>query len=123
MAPGCKEDNRTAHTTRAQKRWAHQRRVLLYRIAQYGLTEENYRDFLSDYQYKRLRPLNPGFQKWFWNKTNLPDILGDYAHCLPRYFFRVLVSGGRQRIYGYDGQGLCSWTVCWTAWPGSRSWP
>lgn len=106
---GVQEDNRTAHTTRAQKRWAHQRGFYSYRIAQYGLTEENYRDFLSDYQYKRLRPLNPGFQKWFWNKTNLPDILGDYAHCLPRYFFRVLVSGGRQRIYGYDGQGLCSW--------------
>lgn len=106
---GVQEDNQTAHTTRAQKRWAHKRGFYSYRIAQYGLTEENYRSFLSDYQYKRLRPLNPGFQKWFWNKTNLPDILADYSEHLPRYFFRILVSNGRQRIFGYQGRGECSW--------------
>lgn len=106
---GVQEDKQTAHTTRAQKRWAHKRGFYSYRIAQYGLTEENYKDFLSDYQYKRLRPLNPGFQKWFWNKTNLPDILRGYVGYLPRYFFRVLYSEGRQYIYDYDGRGKCCW--------------
>ena len=92
---GVQEDNQTAHTTRAQKRWAHKRGFYSYRIAQYGLTEENYRSFLSDYQYKRLRPLKPTCPI-FWRTTvsTCPGTSSGYWSAMADSGFLAIRAGG-----------------------------
>ncbi len=87
---GLKEDNRLECTTFREKRWAHRRGFYSYRIKQYGLTEENYRGMLSDYAYKRLRPINGVYQKWLWDKVVMYYVLAPYQAYLPRYYFRIL---------------------------------
>ncbi len=100
---GLRDDRRTAHTTPAVRRWTHRLGFYSYRVAQYGLTKENYRDFLSDYDYKRMRPLNPGYQKWFWNKAHLPVLLAPFRAHLPVYWFRIEPRAGGNLVVPYDG--------------------
>lgn len=85
---GLKEDNGYAGTTCAEKLWAHKHGFYSYRIHQYGITRDNYNEFLSDYDYKRLRPLNNMFRKWFWDKTMSYHILQPCKDILPEYYCR-----------------------------------
>ncbi len=95
---GLKEDRLVETTTRQEKRWAHQRGFYSYRIKQYGLTEENYRGMLSDYDYKRLRPINGKYQKWLWDKVFMYYVLAPYQAYLPRHYFRILPEEGENLI-------------------------
>lgn len=95
---GLKEDRLVETTTAQEKRWAHQRGFYSYRIKQYGLTEENYRSMLSDYDYKRLRPINGVYQKWLWDKIFMYYVLAPYQKYLPRYYFRILPGEGQNLI-------------------------
>lgn len=87
---GLRDDVLTAPTSISEKLWAHRRGFYSYRIKQYGLSDENYRSMMSDYDYKRLRPINPGYQKWFWDKITMYYILEPFADYLPTYWFRVV---------------------------------
>ncbi len=95
---GLKEDRLVETTTAQEKRWAHQRGFYSYRIKQYGLTEENYRSMLSDYDYKRLRPINGKYQKWLWDKVFMYYVLAPYQAYLPRHYFRILPEEGGNLI-------------------------
>lgn len=86
---GLKEDNKLTFTTAAEKRWAHKRGFYSYRIRQYGLTEENWRQLLSDYDYKRLRPINGKYQKWLWDKISTYYVMAPFRDCFPAYYFRT----------------------------------
>jgi hypothetical protein len=99
---GLRDDNRLTITTRAEKRWAHRRGFYSYRIKQYGLTEENYRDVLSDYSYKRLRPINGHYQKWLWDKVFMYYVMTPYKNYLPRHYYRIVPVEGKNRIYSFD---------------------
>lgn len=103
---GLREDSKVKITTGTEKRWAHRRGFYSYRIAQYGLTEENYRDFLSDYTYKRLRPLNNVYRKWFWDKILTYYVLHPFAEYLPRHFYRIAADHGVCRVIPFDGDGI-----------------
>ena len=90
-----REDRRDKYTTRAEKRWAHKRGFLSFRIKQYGLTEENYKNCLSDRDYKWLRPINNRYFKWIWDKVSLRYILDDYSEYLPEYYFNFVKRDGK----------------------------
>jgi hypothetical protein len=102
---GLKDDNRLTFTTPQEKRRAHRHGFYSYRIRQYGITEKNYRDFLSDYEYKRLRPLNGKYQKWLWDKISTYYVMEPFRDCFPAYYFRVEPEEGGNRIYAFDGEG------------------
>lgn len=84
---GLKEDRDFKGTGRKEKRWAHKRGFYSWRIRQYDLTEENYREILSDRDYKWLRPINNGFYKWFWNKKISAYVLQPYKAYIPTCYF------------------------------------
>lgn len=88
------QDRLSPRTTLREKRWAHRRGFLSHRIAQYGLTEENYRDCLSDRDYRWLRPINNHYSKWLEDKVTVRYVLEKYRHCLPEYYYRVLRRDG-----------------------------
>ncbi len=88
---GKRQDTRSRCGTYRDLRWAHKRGFYSYRIEQYGLTEDNYKDFLSDYQYKRLRPINNVYKKWLWGKMSFNHILRKYRAVLPEYYYHIIV--------------------------------
>lgn len=98
---GLKDDNKLAFTTAAEKKWAHERGYYSYRIGQYGLTEENWRTMLSDYDYKRLRPINGKYQKWLWDKISTYYVMAPFRDCFPAYYFRT--DGGVIYPFGEKG--------------------
>lgn len=71
------------------KVWAHGHGFFSYRIAQYGLDDNNVGHMLSDRDYRYLRPLNNGFRKWVEDKISIRYVLGQHSACLPKYFFHI----------------------------------
>lgn len=102
---GVKDDLKHTPVSLRCKLWAWRRGFYSYRIQQYGLTNENYKGFLSDYTYKRLRPLNSIYRKWFEDKIITYYAFGPFREYLPRYFCRFSVQGDTVRVLPfYCGQ-------------------
>ena len=93
-----REDDRDKFTTPAEKKWAHERGFLSYHIKQYGLTDENWRSFLSDRDYKWLRPLNNDYRKLLWDKVTLRYCLDRYRRYLPEYYYHLVPRDGRCQL-------------------------
>ncbi len=82
----------------AQREWALSRGFYPGRIELYGLNEQNWADYLPDYQYFMLHPMNNHFLKWL-DKTTLKYVL-DGSVCsdiMPAYYVYVEneLCGGR----------------------------
>lgn len=54
-----------------------------------GITKENYKDYLSDYDYWRLFPLDGKYHKWIDNKLELKYLLGNLGKYMPEYYFQI----------------------------------
>lgn len=80
------------------KLWAHRNGFLSFRIKQYNLTDENKRDFLSDYDYRKLRPINNELVTWVYDKVSMRYILDKFSAYLPKYYFHLDERYGIQRI-------------------------
>ena len=64
-----------------------------------GITEDNYRDYLSDDDYYRLTPLDGVYHSWIDNKLTLKYLLGDLAGYMPLYYFQILPDGKILRLF------------------------
>jgi len=73
-----------------KKKWALERGFYPGRIELYGLTEENYRDYVPDFQYFMLHPMNNHFLKWL-DKTTLKYVLNSNGceDTMPEYYVYV----------------------------------
>jgi len=73
-----------------KKRWALERGFYPGRTELYGLTEENWRDYVPDYPYFMLHPMNNHFLKWL-DKTTLKYVLnsGGCESVMPEYYVYV----------------------------------
>lgn len=73
-----------------KKKWALERGFYPGRIELYGLTEENYRNYVPDYQYFMLHPMNNHFLKWL-DKTTLKYVLNSNGceDVMPEYYVYV----------------------------------
>ena len=82
----------------AKKRWALERGFYPGRIELYNLTEENYMDYVPDFQYFMLHPMNNHFLKWL-DKTTLKYVLNSNGceSVMPKYYVYVEndLCGGR----------------------------
>lgn len=85
------------------KFWAHSRGFLSFRKEQYQLTEDNAGRFLSDRDYRWLRPLNNVYRKWLWDKVSLRYSLGRWSEYLPIYYFHVAMREGALLPLAMDG--------------------
>lgn len=102
---GLKEDRCFKGTSRKEKRWAHKRGFYSWRIRQYGLNDENFRDVLSDRDYKWLRPINSAFYKWFWNKKISAYVLQPYREYTPVCYFWTCIRDGEWVLYPFLSAG------------------
>lgn len=82
----------------SKKRWALERGFFPGRIELYGLTEDNYKGYIPDYQYFMLHPMNNHFLKWL-DKTTLKYVLNSNGceETMPEYYVYVEndLCGGR----------------------------
>lgn len=71
-------------------KWALERGFYPGRVELYGLTEENYRDYVPDFQYFMLHPMNNHFLKWL-DKTTLKYVLNSNGceSTMPEYYAYV----------------------------------
>lgn len=80
------------------KKWALERGFYPGRIELYGLNDSNYLDYVPDYQYFMLHPMNNHFLTWL-NKTTLKYVLNsnDVEDTMPDYYLYVEndLCGGR----------------------------
>lgn len=69
--------------------WAHSKGFLASWAGYYGLTEQNYNDYLSDYDFYRVWPLNDWTKIWVNDKLTLKFLLqGTSLDCLmPKYYY------------------------------------
>lgn len=73
-----------------KKKWALERGFYPGRIELYGLTDKNYMNYMPDYQYFMLHPINNHFLKWL-DKTTLKYVLNSNGceDAMPEYYVYV----------------------------------
>lgn len=95
-----------------EKKWAYDRGFFPWRIQQYGLTEENYRNYISDEDYYYLHPLNNRYRMWIDDKLTIKYILSPFDRFLPRYYYHLMKDRGIMRLidcpqdYSSDAEGV-----------------
>ncbi len=80
-------------TTFSQKLWAYKRGFFSDKIEYYGLTDENYIDYISDFDYMKLHPINGKYSRWIDDKLTTYYILSPFREYLPRYFYQIMDGG------------------------------
>ena len=73
-----------------KRMWALKRGFYPYRIAQYNLSNDNYRDMLSDRDYKLLYPINNQYRIWIDDKLTMKYILKPFDEYMPKYYFHLM---------------------------------
>ncbi|WP_026666805.1 sugar-transfer associated ATP-grasp domain-containing protein [Butyrivibrio sp. AE2005] len=97
-----------------KKFWAHRHGFFSWRLYQYGLTKDNYSNFLSDYDYYWLNRINNHYQIWVNDKTTFRYVMEPFKEFIPQYFFSVYKRSGKTVIskmwdcpndvpHGFDG--------------------
>lgn len=81
-----------------QKKWAVKRGFYPYHVWQYGLTEENYRSIVSDWDYGYLYPLNNYYQELIDNKLFAWYTLAPFRAYLPKHYYHLLRDRGILRL-------------------------
>ena len=65
---------------------------------QYGITKENHEEFISDFEYKWLRHINPKYRKWMEDKITVKYICSDYNECFPEYYYHIICKNGNNKV-------------------------
>lgn len=70
-------------------KWSHERGFLAESVCAYNLTEENVKDYLSDYDYYKVWPLNSWMRIWVNDKLTLKYMLAGtkFDGVMPQYYF------------------------------------
>lgn len=85
-----RDDEHAFPTDETTKKWALERGFFPGRVELYGLTEENYIQYVPDYQYFMLHPMNNHFLKWL-DKTTLKYVLNSNGceSVMPDYYIYI----------------------------------
>lgn len=78
--------------------WALKRGFYPYRIAQYNLTDDNYKTILSDRDYKKLFPINNKYRKYIDDKLVMKYILSPFDEYLPEYYYHLISGRGCEAL-------------------------
>lgn len=81
------KDSKNVNLT--QKIRIYKKGFLVSNFTRYGLTENNYMDYLPDFDYYNLHPINGIFSKWIDDKMTMKYILHPYNSFLPMYYFEL----------------------------------
>jgi len=85
-----KDDEEAFPVSPEQAKWAMERGFYPGRVSLYKLTEDNYRNYVPDYNYFMLHPMNNHFLKWL-DKTTLKYVLNSNGceDTMPEYYVYV----------------------------------
>ncbi len=84
------DDEKAFPVSDEQRKWALERGFYPGRVVLYGLTEDNYQDYVPDFNYFMLHPMNNHFLKWL-DKTTLKYVLNSNGcgDAMPEYYVYV----------------------------------
>lgn len=92
------EVNNSVPLPAKQRRWAVKRGFFPYRIQQYGLTDENYQNTISDWDYCYLYPLNNHYSELVNNKLYEWYTLAPFREYLPKHYYHLMRNRGVLRL-------------------------
>ena len=89
------DDEKAFPTDEKTKRWALERGFYPGRVELYGLTEENYKNYLPDFNYFMIHPINHHFRIWVNDKLTLKYVLNsnNCEDTMPEYYLYVENNG------------------------------
>ena len=93
-----KDFSTNKETTLKQKLWAYRHGFLSYRLIQYGITEENYGEYISDFEYKWLRHINPKYRKWMEDKITVKYVCSEFNRFFPEYYYHIICKNGNNKV-------------------------
>lgn len=73
-----------------KKIWAQKKGFFSNKLDYFNLTEKNYKDYLPDFEYSKLHPINGIFSRWIDDKLTIRMILHPYKEYLPNYYFHIV---------------------------------
>ncbi|KKE79859.1 hypothetical protein WH51_05110 [Bacilli bacterium VT-13-104] len=71
------------------KIWAYRKGFLSKNALIYNLNEENIDEYLQDFAYYKLHPINGKFSKLIDDKITLKYVLNKYNNYLPEYYYKI----------------------------------
>ena len=75
--------------TLSSKVWAWKRGFFVKSVDRYCLNENNYKEYLSDFSYLKMHPLNGRYSHWIDDKLTSWYILSEFKENLPDYYFLI----------------------------------
>lgn len=89
------DDERAFPVDDETKRWALERGFFPGRVELYGLNEDNYRQYVPDFGYFMVHPLNHHFKIWINDKLTLKYVLNSCGceSTMPKYYLYVENNG------------------------------
>jgi len=72
-----------------EERWISERGFNHHRIEQYGISESNHKNFISDFEYEYLGHINNKYRVWFEDKVTIKYILSDFSECMTAYYYLI----------------------------------
>lgn len=87
--------------------WAHSLGFSAESASIWGLTNDNYKNYLSDYDYYKVWPLNNWTRIWINDKLTLRQVLSDkeFDGIMPRYYYYSVENGIRGLVDNPDNSG------------------
>ena len=82
----------------SKKLWAYRHGFLSHRLGQYGITEDNWKGFISDFEYRWLRHINSKYRYWLEDKITLKYVASGFKECFPGYYYYTSLHDGENRI-------------------------
>lgn len=80
-------------STLKEKLWSYKRGFLVSSTKAFGLTQQNYKHYISDLDFYRLYPIDKHFKHWIDDKLTMKYILSPYNDYLPKYFCTIRKGG------------------------------
>lgn len=91
-------DSQDTKISEEDKLWCYERGFFAYRVPEIGLSEENYRNYVPDYEYFWVNRINNDYQDWITNKLQARFVLDKFKEHLPRHYYNIRCYNGDKRI-------------------------
>lgn len=82
-----------------RKIWGYTHGFLSYRMDLYPeLCKDNWQNYMTDFEYRWLRHINPKYRNWMEDKLTIKYLLADFNEFLPGYYFFTSCRAGENRV-------------------------
>lgn len=87
--------------------WAHENGFLAESAAAYGMSDDNKQDYLSDYDFYKIWPVNSWNRIWINDKLTLKYLLAntEFSDIMPKYYYYT-TSNGLKKLLDAPNQDL-----------------